>query len=61
MSEKKNYTKEQIRRGEDFTRLITKYPKDKQRILFIAADAFMAGLSAGSAAKEEPELMKREA
>ena len=33
MSEKKNYSKEQLKRGEDFARLIASYPKEKQRII----------------------------
>lgn len=63
MSEKRSYTAEQIKRGDDLASLISKFPKDGQKILLIAADSFMAGLAAGDAAKakEAPELMKREA
>ena len=60
MSEKKNYSKEQLKRGEDFARLIASYPKEKQRIILIVADAFMAGLSAKNATEDAPELLKKE-
>lgn len=61
MSEKRSYTAEQIKSGDDFASLISKFPKDGQKILLIAADSFMAGLKAGNTAQESPELMKREA
>lgn len=62
MSEKKNYSKEQLEHGEEFAKLIMSYPEDKRAILLVAADAFMAGLSAKNTANEEtPDLIKKEA
>lgn len=59
---KQNYTKEQIDRADRFAKIITDCPKDEQKILLVAADAFMAGLSARNTAQERtPELMTREA
>ena len=56
----KQYTPEEVKKGEEFARLIASYPKDKQNIILVAADAFMAGLSAKNATEDKPELLKKE-
>ena len=60
MMKNKQYTPEEVKKGEEFARLIASYPKDKQNIILVAADAFMAGLSAKNATEDKPELLKKE-
>ena len=51
----KQYTPEEVKKGEEFARLISGFGGKDQKVILIAADAFMAGLAAGKAAKGEPE------
>lgn len=54
-----DYTKEQLRHGEELARLIAGFPDGEQKLILIAAESFMAGLNAGRALQESHETEVR--
>jgi len=55
-TEKKRYTQEQLEDAERMARLLKETPPEKQNIIVMLGNAFIAGLEAGMQIPEKQEI-----